>query len=109
MAVAAAFCDPRFPPLQREELKELTIEISVLSPLKQISAVEEIEVGHHGLYIRKGHCGGLLLPQVATECNWDRMTFLRETCRKAGLPSRAWQDEDTKVYIFSADIFGSGT
>ncbi len=107
MAAAAAFSDPRFPPLKKEELKDLTVEISVLSPLQEIHDVQEIEVGRHGIYIMKGYCCGLLLPQVATECRWDRMTFLQETCRKAGLPPQAWQDADTKILIFSADIFGS--
>jgi hypothetical protein len=107
MAVAAAFNDPRFPPLKKDELKDITAEISVLSPLKKIMDIQEIEVGHHGLYIIKGFQGGLLLPQVAAEYNWDRMTFLKETCHKAGLPAYAWRDEDVKIYIFSADIFGS--
>ncbi|MDO8722580.1 MAG: AmmeMemoRadiSam system protein B [Syntrophales bacterium] len=107
MAAAAAFNDPRFPPLRQEEWKDVTIEISVLSPLKEIHDVKEIEVGRHGLYIMKGGRCGLLLPQVATEYNWDSMTFLKETCHKAGLPSHAWKDEDTKIFIFSADIFGS--
>lgn len=107
MAAAAAFNDPRFPPLKQDELKDITTEISVLSPLKEIRDIREIEIGHHGLYIVKGFRGGLLLPQVATEYNWDRVTFLKETCHKAGLPSYAWKDEDVKIYIFSADIFGS--
>lgn len=107
MAAAAAFNDPRFPPLKQDELKDLSIEISVLSPLKEIRDIREIEVGYHGLYIVKGFHRGLLLPQVAAEYNWDRMTFLKETCHKAGLPAHAWKDEDTKIYIFSADIFGS--
>ena len=107
MAVAAAFNDPRFPPLRQEEWKDVTIEISVLSPLKEVRDVKEIEIGRHGLYILKGGRGGLLLPQVATEYNWDNMTYLKETCHKAGLPSHAWKDEDTKIFIFSADIFGS--
>jgi hypothetical protein len=107
MAAAAAFNDPRFPPLKQDELKDITTEISVLSPLKEIRGIQEIEIGHHGLYIVKGFRGGLLLPQVATEYNWDRATFLKETCHKAGLPSYAWKDEDAKIYIFSADIFGS--
>jgi AmmeMemoRadiSam system protein A len=105
MAIAAAFNDPRFPPLKRDELQHITIEISVLSPLKEIKDINEIEVGIHGIYIVKGFNSGLLLPQVATEYKWDSSTFLEETCYKAGLHSGAWRDKDTKIYIFSADVF----
>jgi len=105
MAAAAAFGDPRFPPVTKKELKDLEIEISVLTPFKQITDVSEIEVGKHGIYMERGFYSGLLLPQVATEYGWDRDTFLEHTCRKAGLPHDAWKDKDTKIYIFSADIF----
>ena len=105
MAIAAAFNDPRFPPLNPDELRDVTLEISVLSPLKIINDIREIEVGIHGLYITKGFHSGLLLPQVATEYKWDRLTFLEETCNKAGLHPNAWKDKDTKIYIFSADVF----
>jgi AmmeMemoRadiSam system protein A len=108
MALAAAFEDPRFPPLTAEELREITVEISVLSPLTEITDIKEIEVGVHGIYLVNGFYSGLLLPQVASRYKWDRRTFLRETCRKAGLPANAWQDKDTKILIFSADIFGDG-
>jgi AmmeMemoRadiSam system protein A len=105
MAEAAAFRDPRFVPLTFDELKDLDIEISVLTPLKQVKDINEIEVGIHGIYIvRKGN-SGLLLPQVATEYGWDRQTFLGQTCLKAGLDYNAWRDKDTKIYIFSADVF----
>lgn len=105
MAEAAAFNDPRFMPLNREELNDLDIEISVLTPLKLVKDIHEIEVGIHGIYIIKGAHSGLLLPQVATEYGWDRQTFLEQTCLKAGLPSNAWKDENTEFYIFSADVF----
>jgi uncharacterized protein len=105
MAVAAAFHDPRFPSLKAEELKDLTFEISVLSPLQRINNVEEIEVGKHGLYLVRGYNSGLLLPQVAVEYGWDREIFLAETCCKAGLPPQAWRDKETEIYIFSADYF----
>jgi AmmeMemoRadiSam system protein B/AmmeMemoRadiSam system protein A len=105
MAAAAAFGDPRFPPVTKKELKDLEIEISVLTPFEQITDVSEIEVGKHGIYMERGFYSGLLLPQVATEYNWDRETFLEHTCRKAGLPLDAWKDKDTRIYIFSADIF----
>ena len=105
MAEAAAFNDPRFTPVQEKELPELDIEISVLTPLRRITDVNEIEVGKHGIYMKKGWFSGLLLPQVATEYGWDRQTFLEHTCQKAGLPSTAWKEKDTEIYIFSADIF----
>ncbi len=105
MAEAAAFRDPRFTPVKEKELSELELEISVLTPLKKITDVNEIEVGKHGIYIKKGWSSGLLLPQVATEYGWDRQTFLEHTCQKAGLPSNAWKDKSTEIYIFSADIF----
>lgn len=105
MAIASAVDDPRFPPLSLEELPLIEIEISVLSPLERVKSIEEIEVGKHGLYIRRGPFAGLLLPQVAAEYNWDRETFLQHTCLKAGLPSYAWQDGDTEIYKFTAEVF----
>jgi len=105
MAAAAAFDDPRFESLTSKEFKDIELEISVLTPLERIRDVQEIEVGKHGLYIKKGFFSGLLLPQVATDYNWDGLTFLEETCRKAGLPRNAWKDKDTEIYLFSADIF----
>ncbi|MGQ9654657.1 MAG: AmmeMemoRadiSam system protein B [Thermodesulfobacteriota bacterium] len=105
MAEAAAFRDPRFPPLGKEELADVEIEISVLTPMREIKDVSEIQVGVHGLYIAKGPHRGLLLPQVATDYGWDRKTFLEHTCMKAGLHAEAWKDPDARIYIFSADIF----
>ena len=105
MASAAAFEDPRFPPVTQEELKDLDIEISVLTPLKKIDNIQEIEVGKHGIYIEKGNRSGLLLPQIATARGWDRNSFLEQTCYKAGLPKNAWKDKDSRIHIFSADIF----
>ncbi|SFM88971.1 AmmeMemoRadiSam system protein B [Thermodesulforhabdus norvegica] len=105
MAIQAAYHDPRFPPVQPQEVKDLDIEISVLTPLKPISSPEEIEVGLHGLVVRRGPYSGLLLPQVAVEHNWDRETFLEWTCRKAGLEPDAWKDPLTKIFVFSADVF----
>ena len=106
MARSAAFNDPRFPPVTEEELDDITIEISALTPLKKIKNSNEIEVGRHGIYIVRGLYRGVLLPQVATNYNWDKITFLEETCHKAGLPANAWKEKDTEIYIFSADIFG---
>jgi len=105
VAVAAAVQDPRFRPVTAEEFKDLDIEISVLTPLRKITGVEEVEVGKHGLVIRRNGASGLLLPQVATQYGWDRRAFLENTCRKAGLPSNAWQDERTEIYVFSAEVF----
>lgn len=109
MAGAAAFQDPRFPPLGPDELKDLDIEISVLTPLREISDINEITVGTHGLLMEKGRSCGLLLPQVAVEWGWDRTKFLEETCRKAGLPPSSWREKGTKIYIFSADVFGESS
>ncbi|MCR4439684.1 MAG: AmmeMemoRadiSam system protein A [bacterium] len=106
MAQAAAFEDPRFAPLSEEELSEVDIEISVLSPTREISDLEEIKVGEHGLIVQQGIRKGLLLPQVATECNWDRTTFLRHTCLKAGLPADAYKQKGTSIKVFSAQVFG---
>jgi len=105
MAAAAAFNDPRFESLTTKELRDVELEISALTPLQRIKDINEIEVGKHGLYIKKGFYSGLLLPQVATEYNWNRITFLEETCRKAGLPRNAWKEKEAEIYLFSADIF----
>ena len=105
MAGAAAFEDPRFPPVSEDELEQLRIEISVLSRLREIKDIREIEVGKHGLFIRKSVFSGLLLPQVAADWGWDRETFLSQTCRKAGLPSGEWKTGTCEIYSFTADIF----
>jgi len=105
MAQAAAFGDPRFRPVTEDELPYIDLEISVLTPLQQIQDPDEIQVGRHGILIRKGFQSGLLLPQVAAERNWDRKTFLEETCRKAGLYKDAWKEKDAVIKIFSADVF----
>ncbi len=105
MALAAAFQDPRFPPVTPDEWDDLELEISVLSPLVKLEDPAQVRVGTHGLYVRKGSRGGLLLPQVAVEQGWDRETFLRQTCRKAGLPPDAWRDADTELFVFTADVF----
>ncbi len=105
MAVAAAFHDPRFRPVTETELRDLEIEISVLTPPKRIRDVEEIEVGRHGILLEREFHSGLLLPQVATECGWDRKTFLERCCLKAGLPRDAWQDEKTRICTFCAEVF----
>ncbi len=103
-AIAAAVSDPRFPPLKASELKEVNLEISVLSPLKEIQDVSDIKVGRDGILIEKGERKGLLLPQVATEYRWDKRTFLEMVCRKADLPQDAWR-QGAKIFIFSAEVF----
>ncbi|MEJ2053547.1 MAG: AmmeMemoRadiSam system protein A [Calditrichaceae bacterium] len=104
-AISAAFSDPRFMPVGEDEVVQLEIEISVLTPLELIQDSNEIEVGKDGIFLRKQYFQGLLLPQVATEQHWDRKTFLEHTCTKAGLPPDAWQDDDTEIFKFSAIIF----
>lgn len=105
MAQAAALKDPRFPAVTPEELDDLELEISVLTPLRRIKDTKEIEVGKHGIYMKTGGYSGLLLPQVATDYGWDRLTFLKQTCRKAGLDAECWKRKEVEIYVFSADIF----
>ncbi len=104
-AAHAAINDPRFLPLSDEDLEDIEIEISVLSSLKLIKDVNEIQVGEHGIFMEEGFNRGLLLPQVATEYSWDRETFLNQTARKARLPINAWKKNTTKIWIFTAEIF----
>jgi AmmeMemoRadiSam system protein A len=106
-AVSAATEDPRFPPVSREELPELRLEISVLSPLQRITDPHTVEVGRHGLHISQEGRHGLLLPQVATELGWNRETFLRHSCLKAGLPADAWRHGAT-IQVFTVDHFSDG-
>ena len=100
--------DPRFPPVQRKEVDSLTVEISILSPMKKI-APAEVQPGLHGLYVRKGIHRGTLLPQVALEEGWDRETFLAHTCLKAGLPWNAWLDRETELLAYTAEVFSERT
>jgi len=106
MAVEAAVGDPRFSPLKLEELKDIEIEISALSPLKRIESADEIKMGIHGVLVRRGFNSGVFLPQVATETGWSKEEFLSNLCaHKAGLSPDAWKDKDTEIYIFSAEVF----
>jgi AmmeMemoRadiSam system protein A len=102
-ARSAAFDDPRFKPVTRDEVAGLEIEISVLSPLQPIRP-EEVVVGRHGLVIHKGLRRGLLLPQVPVEWGWDRETFLAQTCKKAGLALDAWE-HGAEIQAFTAEAF----
>ena len=103
-AISAAVHDPRFPPICPDELHELQIEISLLSPTAAIT-LQEIEIGRHGLLVCCGAQRGLLLPQVAIEHHLSAHQFLEEACRKAGLPRDAWRDPDTQVFGFTCEVF----
>jgi AmmeMemoRadiSam system protein A len=102
-ACGAAFEDSRFSPVTLDEARELQVSLSVLSP-PQLIQPDQIEIGRHGLLITLGPYRGLLLPQVPVEHEWDRRTFLEQTCRKAGLPPNAWQ-MDAKLEAFTAEVF----
>lgn len=105
MAIAAASRDPRFPAVQDAELANLEIEISVLSPMRLIEDLDEIEIGKDGLMISAGGKTGLLLPQVALEHRWNRTEFLQHTCIKAGLSQDYWQHAQPKIEAFRAEVF----
>jgi uncharacterized protein len=105
LALKAAFEDTRFLPMTRPEFKNTEIEISVLSPLSELPDVEKIEIGKHGLVIDDGYRRGLLLPQVATEYNWDHKQFLKHTALKAGLSPDAWKNKGIKLYTFTVEKF----
>ena len=109
MAVASAAEDPRFVGnrITPAELDSVDMEISVLSPLKKVESPLDIELGTHGIYIRRGMRTGCFLPQVATETGWSKEEFLSNCCsHKAGLPADAWKDPETEVFIFTAEIIG---
>lgn len=103
-ARAAAFDDSRFEPVTRDEASELKVEISVLSLLRPI-VPEDVVIGKHGLVVTQGSRRGLLLPQVPVEWDWDRETFLSQTCMKAGLAPDAWR-HDAELQAFTAEVFG---
>jgi AmmeMemoRadiSam system protein A len=106
MAVEAAVGDPRFPAVELAELKDIKIEISVLSPLKRINSIDEIQLGTHGVLVRQGFHSGVFLPQVATETGWSKEEFLSNLCaHKAGLSPDAWKDKSLEIYIFTAEVF----
>ncbi len=105
-AMLAAFSDQRFRPVSPDEVSKLEYEISVLSPLRRVGDVRQIEVGRHGLLVKNGRREGLLLPQVATEQHWDRVTFLEQTCVKAGMSEQCWKQEGTDIFCFTAEVFG---
>jgi hypothetical protein len=106
MAIEAAISDPRFSPLTLDELKDVVIEISVLSPMRKIDNPDNIRLGIDGVLVRKGFRSGVFLPQVATETGWSKEEFLSNLCsHKAGLAPDAWKDKDTEILVFTAEIF----
>lgn len=107
MAAAAATRDPRFDPVEADELARIDFEISVLGEPRAV-APGEVVVGEHGLCVSAGGARGLLLPQVPVEHGWHREEFLAHTCRKAGLSDDAWRDPATRIEAFTAEVFGEG-
>ncbi len=111
MAKASATGDPRFfsDPITADELNQLDAEISVLSPLQKTNDPLSLRLGTDGIYIKRGCASGCFLPQVATETGWSAEKFLSYCCsHKAGLPADAWKDPETEVFLFTAEVFGSG-
>lgn len=106
MAIESAVGDPRFSPLEENELKDIDIEISVLSPLQRVGSPDKIQLGIHGVLVRKGFRSGVFLPQVVTETGWSKEEFLSNLCaHKAGISADAWRDKSTEIYIFTAQVF----
>ena len=105
-AVAAAARDYRFQPVRPEELPDLAIEITVLSPLEPVADPKEITIGTHGVYLQARGTSSVFLPQVAPEQGWDLTTTLRQLARKAGLPAENWRDG--QLYRFTAEIVHEG-
>jgi AmmeMemoRadiSam system protein A len=106
MAKEAAFGDPRFPPLKKEELEHCHIEISALSPMIPCPDPQQVKVGVHGLYLRRGGRAGVLLPQVPVEQGWNLNEYLDYICVKAGLPPRSYEASDAELLTFTAVVFG---
>ncbi len=105
-ALNAAFRDPRFPPLDPEELSEITLEVSILSSPEPIRTIQEFEIGRHGIILQRSGRSAVFLPQVAPEQGWNRSQTLTYLARKAGLPDDAWQYADAKFFVFTATVFG---
>ncbi len=111
-AISAATNDPRFPPMRDpSELERVRIEVSVLTPPRKLNVshpreyLEAIEIGRHGVIVKRGLNSGLLLPQVPVEEGWDVMEFLSHACLKAGLPPDCWTDPSCEIYVFEAQVF----
>jgi len=107
MAIASATNDWRFTPVKREELDEIDIEISVLTPMEKIDDYNRIEMGKHGVMVKMGPRSGVYLPQVADETGWDRDRFMNSLCTsKAGIPEDSWKTGKADIYVFTAEVFG---
>ena len=106
MAAEAAFGDPRFPPLGKEELPHCEIEISVLSPMEKCPDPRSVKVGVHGLYLIYRGRSGVLLPQVPVEQGWDLDQYLDYICIKAGVPPKSYDAPDAELLTFTATVFG---
>lgn len=105
LAASVSDSDPRFDPVAPAELGAIDVEISVLTPDRQVTSIADVEVGRHGVIVEQGGRRGLLLPQVATEYGWDAETFVAHTCLKAGLPGDAWRS-GARISVFEAQVFG---
>ncbi len=106
MAVSAAFHDTRFSPVTISELADISIEISVLTPMKKIKDYKDVRLGIDGVVVQNGYRGGVFLPQVATETNWDLDTFLKVLCQqKAGLHADAYKEDSTDIFVFQVEKF----
>ena len=105
LAASVSDSDPRFDPVRPAELDALDVEISVLTPDREVASIGEVDVGRHGVIIEKDGRRGLLLPQVAVEHSWDAETFVSHTCLKAGLPADAWR-HGARIFVFEAQVFG---
>ena len=108
LAASVSDSDPRFDPVSVVELDGIDLEISVLTPEREIHSVADIEIGRHGLIVEQGDRRGLLLPQVATEYGWDAQTFVSHTCLKAALPADGWR-HGARMLVFEAQVFGESS
>jgi len=109
MARAAAFDDPRFTPLTRDEYARIALEVSLLGVPWRVASPDEVRVGTHGVIVSMHGRRGLLLPQVAVEWNWSRDQLLSYACRKAGLPADAWHGPGVRLEVFTSDVYGEET
>jgi AmmeMemoRadiSam system protein A len=107
MSIASATEDPRFPRVTLEEMDDIDIEISALSPMKKVNDHSEVQIPGHGVMVRQGVRGGVYLPQVATEAGWDKEEFMNSLCaHKAGISLDAWKTGECDIYVFTAEVFG---
>ena len=105
-AIKAGLSDPRFPPVKASELKQIDMDISVMTPLQKIADYKKIRLGTDGVIVKKGSRRAVYLPQVATETGWSLDEFLSQLCRKAWLPGDAYKEPGMEFYIFQALVFG---